>query len=894
LIKEKHTNKRLFLQELITLAWLAVSWEVKILVNEYSSKEELWRELHRLQQVNKELEASNTYYRSVVQKLGHNNLKYIFNINEQPYSGQSNADNDKSLVSFEQAPQPTFDNSKKYHISELIDIDLLQQLFDSFYELTGIMHAFLDVDTNILSRIGWTDMCLNFHRSCTETEHRCIKSDSFMSAHLQDGPYIRYRCLNGLIDYATPIIVEGQHLATIYMGQLLNEPPDEEYFRRQAQEFGYDEEAYIEALHKINIVPEHRIKPIMEFYSKLGQVLASIGLERKRKLEAADLAIRESEERLRLVLEASNDGFWDWNIQTDRFYYSQRWAEILGYSMEELEPTFHTWRQRIHPDDNAATMNSLLEHLRGKTPKFQAEYRLLTKSGEGKWILDRGKVVARSEDGKPLRVVGTCIDITDRKQAETTLRISEDKFSKAFNCSPAPITITTLKEGSYIEVNDAWVKETGYKRDQAIGMTGIELGIWDNEDARKLFIKQISVHGSAVNYKTTFRMKSGAIRNYLISAEIVDMNQQSYVICVHINITERIKAEEALRQSEEKFSKVFHGSPIMMTLSSLEEGRLIHANEALFAGMGYTCDEILGKSITDEINFFVDTEKRQKYEKILLEKGKLENVEIDFRTKSGEIRNGLIWSHLLNLNEKQCRITSLIDITEQKRIEQEMARLSDLNLIGEMAASIGHEIRNPMTSVRGFLQMFKNKYVEDVEFLDLMIEELDRANEIISEFLGMAKNKIVYLQPQYIDQIVKTIYPMLEADANYKGMKIELDLQKPPMPVIDQNEIRQVIFNLARNGLEAMSSGGTLTIGTMVEEDEIVLYVKDEGHGLKPEVMDKIGIPFFTTKEKGTGLGLAVCYSIAARHNAKLEVKTSSEGTTFKMKFPKHKEVEMA
>jgi signal transduction histidine kinase len=125
-------------------------------------------------------------------------------------------------------------------------------------------------------------------------------------------------------------------------------------------------------------------------------------------------------------------------------------------------------------------------------------------------------------------------------------------------------------------------------------------------------------------------------------------------------------------------------------------------------------------------------------------------------------------------------------------------------------------------------------------------------------------------------------------------MKINLDLGKPPMTVIDQKEIRQVIINLARNGLEAMLSGGTLTIGTTVEEDEIILYVKDEGPGMKPEDIEKIGKPFFTTKETGTGLGLAVCYSIAARHNARLEVETGQKGTTFKMKFPKHKEVEMA
>jgi PAS domain S-box len=715
-------------------------------VDEYSSREDLLDELNRLRKANRELQIENKYYLHAIQNsYGHNHAHVI--------SRYQSADMKTGLDPSNEPDPMSWQNIKKYHIAELIDIDLLQQLFDSFYELTGIMHAFLDVDNNILSRTGWTDICLNFHRVGEETERRCKISDSYITGHLHDGPYIKYKCLNGLIDYATPIVVEGQHLATIYMGQILNDPPDEEYFRKQAREFGYDEETYIQALRKVNIIPDSQIKPVMEFYAKLGQVLAAIGLQRLRKIEAA-----------------------------------------------------------------------------------------------------------------------------------------EDRFSKAFHCSPSPITITTLKEGYYIEVNDAWVKHTGYTRSDAIGKTGVELGIWAREPERIRWIEQLRDLGNVVNYRAVFRMKSGIIRNYLVSAELVEMNQEKCIICVHNDITDQIQAEQALRHSEEKFSKVFHGSPIMMTLSSLQESKILDANEAFCRGMGYIPNEIIGRPIPDEMKIVAKPDNKQDLDKGLYEEGELEGAQIDFRTKSGEIRHGMLWGQLLYLNDKLCRMTSLIDITEQKRIEQEMARLSDLNLIGEMAASIGHEIRNPMTSVRGFLQLFKEKYAEDGEFLDLMIEELDRANSIISEVLGMAKNKVVYLQPQYIDQIVKNIYPMLEADANYRGIKITLELGKPPMPVIDQNEIRQVILNLARNGLEAMESGGTLTIGTTVEKGEIVLYVKDEGPGLKREYIDKIGTPFFTTKENGTGLGLAVCYSIAARHKARLEFESSPRGTTFKMRFRAHKE----
>lgn len=228
------------------------------------------------------------------------------------------------------------------------------------------------------------------------------------------------------------------------------------------------------------------------------------------------------------------------------------------------------------------------------------------------------------------------------------------------------------------------------------------------------------------------------------------------------------------------------------------------------------------------------------------------------------------------------------DITNQKQIEREMARLDRLNLVGEMAASIGHEIRNPMTVVRGFIQLLTEQqcYEKDRVYFDLMIEELDRANGIISEYLGMARNKIINLQPRYLDKVVKVIYPMVEADANYKGMNINLELSSPPQTLIDENEIKQLILNIARNGMEAMLPGGLLTIGTTTTSNEVVLFIKDRGHGVEPELMEKLGTPFVTTKDRGTGLGLAVCYSIAARHNAKITFESGSEGTIFYVNFP--------
>jgi len=227
------------------------------------------------------------------------------------------------------------------------------------------------------------------------------------------------------------------------------------------------------------------------------------------------------------------------------------------------------------------------------------------------------------------------------------------------------------------------------------------------------------------------------------------------------------------------------------------------------------------------------------------------------------------------------------DITAKKRMEEEMSRFERLNLIGEMAAGFGHEIRNPMTTVRGFLQMLCGK--EDCTayrgHFEMMIEEIDRANSIITEFLSMAKHKPVDLKLHNLNSIIASLFPLMHADAMHSDKTIELELHDIPHLLIDKKETHQLILNIVRNGLEAMESGGYLTIRTYAEQDEVVLAVQDQGTGIQPELMSQLGIPFVTTKENGTGLGLAICYSIVQRHQARIDVESSPEGTTFFIRY---------
>jgi signal transduction histidine kinase len=232
-------------------------------------------------------------------------------------------------------------------------------------------------------------------------------------------------------------------------------------------------------------------------------------------------------------------------------------------------------------------------------------------------------------------------------------------------------------------------------------------------------------------------------------------------------------------------------------------------------------------------------------------------------------------------------LVMISDVTERKNLELQMARLDRLNVVGQIAACIGHEIRNPMTSVRGFLQILAQNdlYQQDIEHFELMIEELDRANCIITEFLSLARNKTLELKNHDLNNIVQSILPLINAEALVQDKVVQVYLQEIPSLLLDEGEIRQLLLNLARNALDAMPPNKRLTIQTYREGEEVVLAVRDQGQGIHPDILREIGKPFVTTKKDGTGLGLAVCFSIADRHNAVIEVESSQSGSTFYVRF---------
>src|SRR3954452_9614101 len=343
-------------------------------------------------------------------------------------------------------------------------------------------------------------------------------------------------------------------------------------------------------------------------------------------------------------------------------------------------------------------------------------------------------------------------------------------------------------------------------------------------------------------------------------------------------IVERKKIMDHLFVSQERFRKIFESSPSLMAIYSLKNETYMDVNTSWINFTGYSYDELLKQKMN--LHDFMEEADRHA---INLQQP-IRNMKIRYKTKSGEMRTGLLSSELIDIEPEPCILFVLTDITERVLFEKELSRLDRLNLIGEMAAGIAHEIRNPMTTVYGFLQVAKGNQISN-EYIDLMLDELKRANSIITEFLNLAKNKVSDKKMHNVNTIIEALFPLIQAEATRASKQVDLQLSQCLNIFVDEKEIRQLILNIALNGLDAMSAGGKLTIMTYIEERAVVLKIKDQGSGMSAEVLGKIGTPFFTTKEQGTGLGLAICYSIAKRHGADIDVETGENGTTFSIPF---------
>ncbi|HEY9765680.1 MAG TPA: PocR ligand-binding domain-containing protein [Chroococcales cyanobacterium] len=313
----------------------------------------------------------------------------------------------------------------EYKLAQLIDIPKLQVILDSLFAASGILSAILDIDGTILTASGWQDICVNFHRCNLKTRLACHESDAYITSHLKEGErFVLYQCGSGLVDGASPIVVDGKHLGNVYTGQLFLEKPDVEFFRKQAKAFGFDEKEYLDALAKVPLLPREKVEKELNFLAQFAEMLAAVGLKQKRLLEAQK-ALQESEENYRAIFDNANDAIFIHDAETFETIDANRKAsELYGFSREELKPGSLENISASFPPYTLEDSRRWLAKADHEGPQL-FEWIAKNKAGQLFWVEVNLK---RATIGGKNCILAIARDITERKKAEEEqLRLKQKK-----------------------------------------------------------------------------------------------------------------------------------------------------------------------------------------------------------------------------------------------------------------------------------------------------------------------------------------------------------------------------------------------------------------------------------------------------------------------------------
>jgi len=472
-------------------------------------------------------------------------------------------------------------------------------------------------------------------------------------------------------------------------------------------------------------------------------------------------------------------------------------------------------------------------------------------------------------------------DITEKRKMEKQLLESEERFREVFENALDAIIIWDY-EGRIVRANK-WASRIFELPLEKL----LERRVWDFVDLHDPKVKEIQreyCQKGEIREELLFHMPNGQLKQLEFTSK--RNSQDGYHMMILRNVSDRKRMEKELRENEQKFRKIFDGAMDGIVLFD-DDFNIIDANPV--AG------KILGLSINKireyNLNNFISREIIEKY----FEKRDKLTKEIPFTLENGQERI-IEWSFKRNIIENM-NLAIFRDVTEKKEMEEQLRKSDTLNVVGELAAGIAHEIRNPMTALKGFIQLLQGSICDDHSmYFNVISSELRRIESIITEFLVLAKPQAIHFQQKNIINIMKDTIELLNAQAILVNVQIHLEYDNVTEIYCEPNQLKQVFINILKNAIEVMPKGGNIFVTIVpVKNDRVRISIRDEGTGIPKDKLKRLGEPFYTTKERGTGLGLMVSYKIIEEHNGKVEVESEvGKGTTFHITLPvkQHEELE--
>ncbi len=604
---------------------------------------------------------------------------------------------------------------------------------------------------------------------------------------------------------------------------------------------------------------------------------------------------------------------------------SPEYREIHGLS-PDANDTHEDWVRRIHPDDRARTLKQFLEAIGGREERLSAEYRIVrTNDGQVRWIATEARI-ERDLDGKPLRLVGAHIDITDRSLARERLRESEERFQLIANSAPVPMWVSN-KDGTRAFANEAYLAFVGVDYEQALVFDWRK--ILHPEDTERIVKESVAGEASLKPFVLEARYKRANGEYRWMRSESQPRwdpaGRHIGFIGVAHDVTSAKKAEDDLRRLNESLERRIEERTVQLAANETQlraifettnqyqvlldlDGKVVYANSTALAGIHASESDVAGTrfwdspwfSATDGMNHtvwnaFTAAVRGETVRAEMLLHLPVGERYFDFAMRPIFDQNGIVSGVL----------SEAIEITERRQAEEALRQAQKMEAVGQLTGGVAHDFNNLLTIIRSATDFLRRRELSEERrrrYIDAISDTVDRASKLTGQLLAFARRQP--LTPQVfevgaqVESIAQLIRPLVGG-----RIRIELDLCKPAcFAMADVAQFETALVNLAVNGRDAMDGEGLLSIkvdsvGTIPAMRArgprtgrfIAVSVQDTGSGIAADKLEVIFEPFFTTKEvgKGTGLGLSQAFGFVKQSGGEIAVASIlGQGSTFTIHLP--------
>ncbi len=809
---------------------------------------------------------------------------------------------------------------KDYKIPDIIDIEKTSVILKSFSKLTNIVTAILDLEGNIIVQTGWREICTCFHREHPKTAKNCKKSDTIIAGKLSEGVnYNVYKCLNGLVDVAVPIIIRGKHMGNLFTGQFLFETPNIQTFRDQAVKYNFNTKEYLNALSKVPVIKESEIKDILTFLLSTTEMLCEIGLNNINQIET-NKALEKSKIFNETLLNTSPDIIYVYDIQSKSNVYSNDGIEkILGYSVSEIKEMGDSLIPSLmHPNDFENYQHTIIpRYFSTKDNEFiEHEYRMKHKNGKWLWLHSKETIFLRNKEGEPIQIFGNINDITASKNTnEEIIKVQKilEETGKLAKVGGWEFDVETGK--------GTWTKEVAAIHDlNPEDPTNVEIGLrYYSPNSRTIIEKALKdCIEQGKRYDLELELISAKDTHKWVRTIGKPIKKNGKVVKVtgsFQDITKMKRVENQLKENSNFLDTIIEDAAISMWISD-KNGIAIKINSACLDLFGAKKEEVIGK-----YNLFEDNVIDKMGFKPLVEgvfsKGELADFIIDYNfmeVEHVEVKEAThkvirtIITPVFGLNKEVTNaIVQTIDLSETKKFERELieakekAEESD-NLKTAFLANMSHEIRTPMNGILGFADLLKSPGLtgdKQKKYIEIIEQSGKRMLNIISDLIDISKIETgqveVFEEDFDINQLLEDLLVFFKPEAEQRGLIINQDSELRKLDsyiVTDKTKLTQILTNLIGNALK-FTKQGKIDFGYTIQNDFLQFYVKDTGVGISADFQQKIFVRFIqedlnpTNAGDGTGLGLAISKAYIEKLGGSLWVESKQgEGSSFYFNLP--------